>query len=112
VNKRMLGTTGRDIGALGLGCKGMSWGYQESARDDSVSRSVIKRAVDLGVDMVDTAAVYGDGHNEKLVGEVVGNRGDVVVATKGGLVVDDLGTRTTHCDGRPESLRLGIRESR
>lgn len=91
---------------------GMSWGYTESGRDDDRSVAVIREALDAGVELIDTARVYGDGHNEKLVGRALqGRRDEAVVATKGGLVVDDLTTRQMHRDGRPESLTAQIDES-
>lgn len=110
--QRQLGNTGHDVSAIGLGCMGMSWGYHESQRDDASSIEVIRHAVDRGVDFIDTAACYGDGHNERLLGEALaGRKGDVVVATKGGLVVDDLQTRSMHRDARPESLRNEVTQS-
>lgn len=111
MTKRELGSTGREVTALGLGCMGMSWGYHESGRDDQESEAAILSAVDAGVDFFDTARVYGDGHNERLVGRALANRPEVVVATKGGLIVDDLDARTMHRDGSPEALRRQIDES-
>lgn len=112
MDKRELGAGGPRVAPIGLGCMGMSWGYAESRRDDSASVGVIRRALDEGVELLDTAAVYGDGHNERLVGgAIVGRRDDVVVATKGGLIVDDLATKQMHRDGRRETLRRQVGES-
>ena len=112
MDKRELGTGGPQVAPIGLGCMGMSWGYAESRRDDHTSIEVIRRALDAGVDLLDTAAVYGDGHNERLVGRAItGRRDEVVVATKGGLVVDDLATKRMHRDGRPETLRRQVEDS-
>ena len=112
MSKRELGTGGPRVAPIGLGCMGMSWGYAESRRDDTTSVEVISRALDAGVELLDTAAVYGDGHNERLVGRAIaGRRDEVVVATKGGLVVDDLATKQMHRDGRPETLRRQVEES-
>lgn len=112
MDKRELGAGGRRVAPLGLGCMGMSWGYAESARDDDASVEVIRRALDAGVELLDTAAVYGDGHNERLVGRAIADRrDDVIVATKGGLVVDDLATKQMHRDGRRETLRRQVEES-
>lgn len=109
---RELGTGGPRVMPIGLGCMGMSWIYAESGRDDAESVRVIREALDSGVGLLDTAALYGDGHNERLVGRAVaGRRDDVVVATKGGLVVDDLATKSIHRDGRPESLRRHVEGS-
>lgn len=112
---RTLGSAGRQIAPIGLGCMGMSWGYDESRRDDHRSVKVIREAVENGVGMIDTALVYGDGHNERLVGEALAASDDhgqlrdrVVLATKGGLVVDDLATKTMHRDGRPASLAAQV----
>ena len=110
--QRELGRTGRKVFPLGLGCMGMSWIYAESRRDDEHSIAVIQQARDAGVQLIDTAGLYGDGHNEELVGRALrGQRDDVVIATKGGLVVDDLAARRVHRDGRPETLRRQVDES-
>ncbi|WP_454138067.1 aldo/keto reductase [Microbacterium paulum] len=112
MEKRTLGTAGPRVAPIGLGCMGMSWGYAESRRDDDTSIQVIRRALDAGVDLLDTAAVYGDGHNEHLVGRAIaGRRDEAVIATKGGLVVDDLATKQMHRDGRPETLRRQVEDS-
>jgi aryl-alcohol dehydrogenase-like predicted oxidoreductase len=90
------------VGAVGLGCMGMSWGYSPQERDDDASIEVIRRALDLCVTLIDTADVYGPFHNEELVGRAIaGRRDEVTLATKCGLVnVDGEMTR----DGRPEHV--------
>lgn len=109
MKKRNLGSTGKSVGELGLGCMGMSWAYAESGRDDSESIAVIHAALDAGSTLIDTALVYGDGHNEELVGRALaGRRTDAVIATKGGLIVDDIVTKGMHNDGRPENLTRQI----
>jgi aryl-alcohol dehydrogenase-like predicted oxidoreductase len=106
VETRKLGQNGPQVSALGLGCMGMSWGYEESARDDPASIAVIHEAIDLGVTFFDTADIYGDGHNEELVGRALeGRRDDVVLATKMGFVMDDLATRKMRRDGSPRHVR-------
>ena len=111
-NVRELGAAGPRVAPIGLGCMGMSWIYAESGRDDAESVRVIHEALDSGVGLLDTAALYGDGHNERLVGRAVAGRRDgVVVATKGGLVVDDLATKSIHRDGRSEALRRHVESS-
>ena len=78
---------GREVGAVGLGCMGMSWIYREDERDDRASTAVLREALDLGATMLDTADIYGDGHNEELVGNALrGRRSEAFLATKGGLV--------------------------
>ena len=75
------GPSGLAVSALGLGCMGMSDTY--GAADEADSVATIHRALDLGVTFLDTADVYGDGHNEELVGRAIaGRRDEVVLATK------------------------------
>lgn len=104
-----LGADGPDIGAIGLGCMGMSHGYDPQGRDEAVSVSVIHQALDTGVDLLDTADVYGPHTNEELVGRALaGRRGQAVLATKVGLITDadhPLGRRN---NGRPEHIRESI----
>ncbi|MFD0687396.1 aldo/keto reductase [Actinomadura fibrosa] len=103
---------GTPVGAVGLGCMGMSWAYSESERDDEASVALIREALDLGVTFLDTAQPYGDGHNESLVGRALaGRRGEAVVATKTGLVVEDLATRRIGRRGTPEHVKASAEES-
>ncbi|MEJ7629993.1 MAG: aldo/keto reductase [Nocardioidaceae bacterium] len=86
---------------MGLGCMGLSQGY--GPVDDTESIRLIQRALDLGVQMLDTAMSYGQGHNETLIARALaGRREDVTVATKFGIVRDENGV---HLDGRPEHVR-------
>ena len=104
-----LGGSQRSFAAVGLGCMGMSWGYDELGRDESESIGVIRHAVDIGADLIDTADQYGPFTNEVLVGKALrGYRDRVLLATKGGLVVDDPATYRSHRDGRPEYLRAAV----
>ena len=83
--RRPLGSTGVAISPIGLGCMGMSVFYG-AGNDDAASIKTIHRACDLGVTFFDTAELYGNGHNEELLGKAVKDRrGDVVIATKFGL---------------------------
>lgn len=110
--KRAIGRGGPQVAPIGLGLMGMSWGYAASTRDDSASIRVIREAIEAGVQLFDTAGLYGDGHNERLLGRAVAGRRDgIVLATKGGLVVDDLAAMRMHRDARPESLRRQVEES-
>ncbi len=108
----LLGNSGPEVGTIGLGCMGMSWAYDELGRDDTTSVDVIHRAIDLGCTLIDTADMYGPFTNETLVGRALrGRRDEVVLATKGGLVVDDPETYASHRDGRPEHLRAACEAS-
>ena len=85
---------GRQVGAIGLGCMGMSWLYSGS-KDEAIP--VLERALELGVNHWDTADVYGAGENEKLIGPIVRRQRDrIFLATKFGNVYDR--TLTTHQD--------------
>jgi aryl-alcohol dehydrogenase-like predicted oxidoreductase len=66
MRKVLLGEDGPLVGVIGLGCMGMSWGYSESSNDENESISTIHEAIELGVELFDTADVYGDGHNETV----------------------------------------------
>jgi len=106
MRQRRLGPDGTEVGAIGLGCMGMSWAYSSAERDDAESEVVIRRALDLGVTLIDTADVYGPFTNEELVGRALaGRRDEAVLATKCGLVVDDAAAFTMRRDGRPEHVR-------
>jgi aryl-alcohol dehydrogenase-like predicted oxidoreductase len=95
---RELGHSGLTVSALGLGCMGMSQSYGPADRDESVA--TVHRALDLGVFFLDTADIYGVGHNEELVGEAIrGRRDEVVLATKFSIRRDGDRQRV---DGRPE----------
>lgn len=112
VPTRMLGSGGIEVGAVGLGCMGMSWGYGAAERDDERSISVIRRALEIGVTLIDTSDIYGPFTNEELVGRaLVGLRDDAVLATKGGLVIDDAATGAMHRDGRPERITAALEAS-
>ena len=97
MDKRRLGTQGLEVSTLGLGCMGMSEFY--GTTDEGEAIATIHRALELGIDFLDTADMYGRGANEKLVGKAIGDRRDaVVVATKFGNVRNDDGSREVRGD--------------
>lgn len=102
MKKRRLGSQGLVVSELGLGCMGMSQFY--GPRDDAESTATLERAIDLGLDFFDTADIYGQGHNEELVGKVLRqHRNQVTIATKFGNVVLPDGARAIN--GKPEYVR-------
>ena len=92
MNKRRLGTQGLETSALGLGCMGMSEFY--GTADEGEAIATIHRALELGVNFLDTADAYGPFKNERLVGRAIKDRRDeVVLATKFGSVRNEQGER-------------------
>ncbi|MDF2960709.1 MAG: aldo/keto reductase [Paenibacillus sp.] len=86
MEKRVLGSSGLEVSALGLGCMSMS-DFYNSDWDDEESIKTIHRALELGVNFLDTSDMYGIGKNEELVGTAIKNRRDrVILATKYGVV--------------------------
>jgi aryl-alcohol dehydrogenase-like predicted oxidoreductase len=91
------------VSALGLGCMGMSDFY--GGADEATSLAVLNRALDIGIDFLDTADMYGVGANERLLAKVLATRRDeIVLATKFGNVRAEDG-RMLGIDGRPEYVR-------
>ena len=104
MNTRSLGATGPAVGAVGLGCMGMSWVYG-GGRDERESMEVIQRALDLGSTLLDTADAYGPFTNEELVGRAIaGRREEAVVATKCGLIVEDAASVALRRNGTPAHI--------
>src|SRR4029079_16615681 len=100
---RALGRQGLRVSAMGLGCMGMSEFYGTASEEEALA--TIHRAIDGGVDFIDTADVYGPYTNERLVGRALqGRRDRVVLATKFGNVRDAEG-KWLGIDGRPEYVR-------
>jgi aryl-alcohol dehydrogenase-like predicted oxidoreductase len=104
VEQRILGTSGISVGAIGLGCMGMSDFYGPT--DDTESLATLNLALDLGANLLDTADMYGLGKNEELVGQVArARRKEVVLATKFGIVRDPKDSTKRAVNGRPEYVR-------
>jgi aryl-alcohol dehydrogenase-like predicted oxidoreductase len=102
VDRRTLGAQGLEVSALGLGCMGMSEFY--GTTDEGEAIATIHRAIELGIDFLDTADMYGRGANERLVGKAVGDRrAEVVLATKFGNVRHPDGSREVR--GDPDYVR-------
>jgi aryl-alcohol dehydrogenase-like predicted oxidoreductase len=106
---RVLGSSGIAVGEIGLGCMGMSHGYDVGTAVESESIAVIHRALEIGVTLLDTSDVYGPHTNEELVGRaLVGHREQAVLATKCGLVPGTSAAPSVSRNGRPEYVRSAM----
>ena len=112
---RTSGKTDIQLSAIGLGCMGMSTSYGPA--DEQESSATLHHALDLGINLWDTADVYGNGANEKLISRVlVDNRDKVVIATKFGFRArndpgDPSGGGESYIDGSPEYIRQAVEGS-
>jgi len=110
MQQRKLGTQGLTVSCLGLGCMGMTWAYGTD-RNEGEAIATIHEAIDLGVNFLDTAEVYGPFTNEELVGKAIRDRRDrIVIATKFGFVFDSTG-KITGADSRPAHIRDAVEGS-
>ncbi len=105
VDKRALGN--RSVCPIGLGCMSLSWAYGRQPPEKEAAE-LLHRALDLGYDHLDTARLYGFGHNEALIGETLkGHRQRFFLASKAGINLDE--GRSVDC--RPQKLRAACEES-
>jgi len=104
MKKRMLGKSGLEVSAIGLGCMGMSFGYGP-AKEKKEMISLLRKAVELGVTFFDTAEMYGPFTNEELVGAALAPfRERVVIATKFGFKISPKGEQIG-LDSRPQHIK-------
>lgn len=111
MQKRKLGRGGLEVSAIGFGAMGMSQSYGPTpgSREDMIA--LLRDAVEHGVTFFDTAEIYGNGHNEELVGEALKPfKGRVVIATKFGFKDPSSGTGAG-TDSRPERIRQVVETS-
>ena len=101
---RKFGNCGVEISAMGLGCFGMSGAYGPA--DDTQSIATIHRAIELGANLLDTSASYGQGHNHEIIGRAIRDRRDkIFIHSKTGTVRTAAGASVAEGSGTPDRLR-------
>ncbi len=109
MKRRKLGRSGLTVSAIGLGCMSMSEFYGPA--DEAEAIATIHRAIELGIDLLDTADVYGVGKNEELVGKAIkGRRDKIVLATKFGILRKQDGS-FVGVNGRPDYVKSACEAS-
>ncbi|MEN2401087.1 aldo/keto reductase [Flavobacterium sp. MC2016-06] len=114
MKKRMLGNSGLEVSALGLGCMGMSWSYG-AAKDKKEMIALLRASIEKGITFFDTAEVYGPLVNEELLGEALAPfRKEIKIATKFGWIPaneSEKNTRWNALNSRPEHIKKVIEGS-
>jgi aryl-alcohol dehydrogenase-like predicted oxidoreductase len=116
---RVLGRSGIEVSALGMGCWAIGGPWAEGGQplgwgvvDDEESVRAVRRALDLGVTFFDTADTYGAGHSERILGRALAGRRDgAVIATKWGYTFDEAARQATGEDSSPAYLRRAVQDS-
>ncbi|MFI7577145.1 aldo/keto reductase [Micromonospora sp. NPDC049497] len=116
---RTLGRSGIEVSALGMGCWAIGGPWSEGTQplgwgavDDDESVRAVRRALDLGITLFDTADTYGAGHSERILGRALaGRRDEAVIATKWGHTFDEATRRATGQDASPAYLRRAVTDS-
>jgi aryl-alcohol dehydrogenase-like predicted oxidoreductase len=119
IGKRILGRSGIEVSAMGLGCWAIGGPFWNNGRpvgwgqvDDDESIRGIQHALELGITFFDTAGVYGCGHSERILGKaLIGKRQQVVIATKFGQVFNEETRQVLGYDTTPEQIRLDCEAS-